>query len=135
MGYLNYGNRELVRKARSLRNSMTRAEIMFWTRIRSKQVWGLKFRRQQPICEYIVDFYCDSIKLIIEIDGEIHNNPAINQYDKIRETALRDHGYQILRFVNNEVEFNLDTVLNKLNSFLEKNYPELYSERSKINEK
>lgn len=135
MGYLNYGNRELVRKARSLRNSMTRAEIMLWSKIRSKQVCGLKFRRQQPICDYIVDFYCDSIKLIIEIDGEIHNMPEIEQHDISRESELRNHGFQFLRFANNEVEFHLDTVLYKLNSFLEKNYPELYSERSKVNEK
>lgn len=135
MGYLNYGNKELVRKARSLRNSMTRAEIIFWSRIRSKQVCGLKFRRQQPICNYIVDFYCDSLKLIIEIDGEIHNMPEIEQYDILRESVLRNHGFQILRFANNEVEFHLDTVLNKLNSFLEKNYPELHSERSKVNDK
>lgn len=135
MGYLNYGNRELVRKARSLRNSMTRPEIIFWSKIRSKQIFGLKFRRQQPICDYIVDFYCDSIKLIIEIDGEIHNNSDNIQYDKIRETDLINHGFQILRFDNDEVEFNLDSVLLRLNSFLEKNYPELFSERSKVNEK
>ena len=66
-----YKNRELVSKARILRNNMTRAEIILWSRLREKKINGYKFRRQQPLYDYVVDFYCHDLKLIIEVDGEI----------------------------------------------------------------
>lgn len=135
MSYLNYGDRELFKNARSLRNSMTKAEILLWSRIRCRQIENLKFRRQVPLYHYIVDFYCDSLKLIIEIDGEIHNEEHINEYDIERDKDLTDRGFKILHFTNNEIEFELNSVVRKIEIFLCQNYPELYSERFKINEK
>jgi very-short-patch-repair endonuclease len=67
--------KELVKRARELRSNMTKAEIILWSRLRSKKVEGYKFRRQEPIFDYIVDFYCHELKLIIEVDGEIHFFP------------------------------------------------------------
>ncbi len=67
--------KELRRKARELRNNMTKAEIILWSRIRSKQINGYKFRRQYPVLDFIADFYCHELKLIIEVDGEVHTLP------------------------------------------------------------
>ncbi len=125
MSYLNYGNRELLKRARELRNSMTKAEILLWSKIRSKHILGLKFRRQQPVLNYIVDFYCDSLKLIIEVDGYIHSLPEYNEYDKNRENILKNHGFRVLRFTNDEVEFEIELVMKKLYSYLLKTFPEL----------
>ena len=77
----NFRDKELLKKARALRNNMTRAEKILWSRIREKKINGHKFRRQQPIFDYIVDFYCNDLKLIIEVDGEIHSLPEKTNYD------------------------------------------------------
>ena len=82
---LYYGNRELVKNARELRRNMTRAEIILWSRLRSKNIDGYKFRRQQPIFNYIVDFYCHELKLIIEVDGEIHSLSDKSESDMKRD--------------------------------------------------
>ena len=114
MGY--YGNRELLSKARVLRSNMTRAEIILWSRLRSKKVNGYKFRRQQPLFEYVVDFYCHELKLIIEVDGEIHSEKT--RYDSKRDNILKINGYHILRFTNFEVETAVDSTINKIISYI-----------------
>ena len=112
MGY--YGNRELVRRARVLRSNMTRAEIILWSRLRSKQINGYKFRRQQPLFDYIVDFYCEDLKLIIEVDGEIHS------FSK-RDSILKINGYHIIRLSNFEVETEINSAINKIISYISEN--------------
>ena len=105
-----YGNRELVRNARVLRNNMTRAEIILWSRLRSRKINGYKFRRQQPIFNYIVDFYCHELKLIIEVDGEIHS--FLNKTKLLiqkRDNILKINGYHIIRLSNLEVETELNS--------------------------
>lgn len=116
MSYLNYKNKGLVKKARQLRNNMTKPEIILWSRIMSKKIQGIKFRRQQPILNYIVDFYNHELKLIIEIDGEIHDNSEIAINDMDRENDLISHGFNVLRFKNYEIETELSRVLQKINS-------------------
>jgi very-short-patch-repair endonuclease len=116
MGY--YGNRELVGRARVLRSNMTRAEIILWSRLRSKKIDGYKFRRQQPIFDYVVDFYCDELKLIIEIDGEIHSLSEKAGYDSKRDKLLKINGYHIIRLSNLEVETALDSTINKIISYI-----------------
>lgn len=116
MGY--YGNRELVYKARSLRKNMTKAEIILWSRLRSKKVKGFKFRRQQPIFEYVVDFYCHELKLIIEVDGEIHDLSEISKIDSKRDNILKINGYQIIRLSNREIETEIDASINKITTFI-----------------
>ncbi len=76
-------NKDLQKKAIEMRNNMTKAEIILWSRLRMRQVDGWKFRRQQPIFDYIVDFYCHELKLIIEVDGEIHTLPEQRKSDMI----------------------------------------------------
>jgi very-short-patch-repair endonuclease len=110
----NYGDRELVRRARELRSNMTRAEIILWSRLRSKKVNGYKFRRQQPIFDYIVDFYCNELKLIIEVDGEIHSLNEKPKYDLKRDNILKINGYHIIRLSNLEVETEINSAINKI---------------------
>ncbi len=115
---LYYGNRELVQKARELRSSMTKAEIILWSRLRSKQIDGYKFRRQQPVFDYVVDFYCHELKLIIEIDGEIHSLKDNFGHDTKRDNLLIINGFNIIRLSNLEVETNLDSTINKIRLFI-----------------
>ena len=118
---LYYGNRELVRRARKLRSNMTKAEIILWSRLRSKQINGYKFRRQQPLLDYIVDFYCKDLKLIIEVDGEIHSLPEKTNYDSKRDNILKINGYHILRLSNVEVETEINSAINKIISYISEN--------------
>ena len=93
---------------------MTQAEIILWSRLRSKQIDGYKFRRQQPIFDYVVDFYCDELKLIIEVDGEIHYLNEKPKYDLKRDNILKINGYHIIRLTNLEVETELHSTINKI---------------------
>src|SRR5450759_4704942 len=119
MGY--FGNKELVKKARVLRNNMTRAEIILWSRLRSRQINGYKFRRQQPLYDYIVDFYCHNLKLIIEVDGEIHLLLENKKYDSKRDNILKINGYHIIRLSNVEVETEINSAINKIISYISEN--------------
>jgi very-short-patch-repair endonuclease len=112
------GNRDLIKKARNLRSHMTLAEILLWSRIRSKQINGYKFRRQQPIFNYITDFYCHELKLIIEVDGEIHSLKRQVEFDENRDKILKLNGYHVFRLTNFEIEANLDSSVNKLKSYI-----------------
>ena len=118
---LYYGNRELVRRARVLRSNMTRAEIILWSRLRSKQINGYKFRRQQPLLDYIVDFYCDDLKLIIEVDGEIQSLNEKPKYDLKRDNILKINGYHIIRLTNLEIETEINSTINKIISYISEN--------------
>ena len=119
MGY--YGNREIVRRARVLRSNMTRAEIILWSRLRSKKINGYKFRRQQPLFDYIVDFYCDKLKLIIEVDGEIHSFSERANYDSKRDNILKINGYHIIRLSNLEIETEINSAINKIIIYISEN--------------
>jgi very-short-patch-repair endonuclease len=107
-------NKELKKRAVDLRNNMTKAEIILWSRLRMKQVEGWKFRRQQPIFDYIVDFYCHELKLIIEVDGEIHTLPELIKSDNHRNKLLTNNGFNIIHFTNHEIETNLDSSIKKI---------------------
>ena len=99
----------LVSNARKLRNDGTDVERLLWRQLKSSQVEGIKFRRQQPIEDYIVDFVSFSPKLVIELDGSQHvDNRA---YDKERDICLRKNGFDVLRFWNNEILENIEGVL------------------------
>jgi very-short-patch-repair endonuclease len=95
--------------ARDLRNNATDAERMLWRYLRNSQIEGIKFRRQQPLEEYIVDFVSFSPKLIVELDGGQHADNR--RYDEQRDACLRRNGYDVLRFWNNEVFENIVGIL------------------------
>ncbi len=101
-------------KARELRKNATDAEKLLWQRLRSKQVGGLKFRRQEPIGYYIVDFVCFSHKLVIELDGGHHAQPDQKQYDHQRDEWLRGQGFVVLRFWNSDVFENIEGVMESI---------------------
>jgi very-short-patch-repair endonuclease len=86
-----------------LREEATDAERKLWSILRSHQIAGLRFRRQQPIGPYIVDFYCSAAKLIIELDGDQHGADRNALYDEARTQWLRARGYSVLRFPNRTV--------------------------------
>jgi very-short-patch-repair endonuclease len=115
-----FRNRELVSNARVLRNNMTRAEIILWSRLREKKINGYKFRRQQPVFDYIVDFYCHELKFIIEVDGEIHSLPEKTNYNSKRDKILKVNGYHIIRLTNLEIETELDSTINKIILYIDK---------------
>jgi very-short-patch-repair endonuclease len=95
--------------AKKLRMNATPTEVLLWERLRRNQLNGLKFRRQQVIDGFIVDFYCHSARLIIEVDGGIHQQQV--EYDLAREEILKARGLRIVRFSNGEVLGNIDRVL------------------------
>jgi very-short-patch-repair endonuclease len=105
-------SRELHERARELRRDMTPAEKNLWEKLRHNRLNGLHFRRQQIINGYIVDFYCHSKALILEVDGEIHD--AQKDYDSERDNNLITRGFSVLRFTNEEVKDDLATALQKI---------------------
>ena len=111
-------DKELVKRARVLRRNMTTAEIILWSRLRSKKIDGYRFRRQQPIFDYIVDFYCHKLMLIIEVDGEIHSLKEIREYDKKRENILKINGYRLIRLSNLEIETETDSAITKIRTYI-----------------
>ena len=96
-------------QAKALRRRMTPAEWRLWSRIRANRFHGLKFQRQEPVGPYIVDFYCSTARLVIELDGDAHYFTSRN--DAIRQRFLEKEGMRVIRFPNFEVMNNLSTVL------------------------
>lgn len=95
--------------ARRLRASLTDAELRLWSRLRRRQLDEFRFRRQHPIGRYVVDFFCPEAKLIIEVDGGQHAEES-----SVRADWLRDRGYRLLRFWNNDVLGNTDGVVEEI---------------------
>ncbi len=98
-------------RARALRKNQTEAEQHLWTRLRRKQIGGLLFYRQKPLAQYIVDFYCASAMLVIEIDGAQHDEPNVKEYDVLRTQTLEAIGLRVLRFTNQQVLYDIDGVM------------------------
>jgi len=98
-------------RARMLRKKMTKAEKTLWQHIRNRKLNRLKFRRQHPINIFIADFYCHEKKLVLEIDGGIHLNASQKQYDIGRTAELENFGIHVLRFSNEDILLNINSVL------------------------
>ena len=114
-------SQQTLQNANALRQNQTNAEGLLWHYLRNKQMDGHKFRRQQPIGPYIVDFACMPRKLIVELDGGQHAKQEA--YDEKRDTFLQDKGYRILRFWNNEVFENCFGVLESIYNALHHHPP------------
>jgi very-short-patch-repair endonuclease len=89
--------------ARRLRQTATKAEAAAWKILRNRALLGLKFRRQQLIAGFVVDFYCPSQRLVLELDGGVHDDPDQRQRDRIRTEALRQLSIRVLRVPNHDV--------------------------------
>jgi len=97
-----------IERARSLRSNETKSEKLLWSLLRSKQVCGLKFRRQHPIGPFFADFACNSQKLVVEIDGGYHD--AVAESDLSREAYLKKLGWDVVRFSDQDVEDDPEAV-------------------------
>ena len=116
--YNNHYNKNLKEFARNLRNNSTLAEVVLWEKVlRKKQLRGYSFLRQRPIENYIVDFFCKDLKLIIELDGEIHRFQKSK--DKKREEEIKGLGYSIMRFDNEDILNGLPNVVRTLENFVD----------------
>ena len=103
------------RRAKQLRQSMTRAETLLWRYLKAHHVSGLGFRRQVPMQYYIADFVCHSARIVVEIDGESHDFAARQKHDPKRDTWFASQGYRVLRFTNDDVLGNLEGVMRSIN--------------------
>lgn len=102
---------ENFRKAELLRQNATKAENVLWEKLRNKLFNNLKFRRQHPIQNYIADFYCHELQLIIEIDGKYHEEEEQKKRDAQRTELLEYQGVRLIRFSNEQVLNQIDEVL------------------------
>jgi len=116
---MNYSNHPATKEYRQLlRKTETPTERMLWKRLRGKQLDGYRFRQQHGFGPYVLDFYCPSIRLCVELDGEVHDKDDVKQKDKERTEFLKQNRIHVLRFKNEEVEHNIETVLNKIREFV-----------------
>jgi leucyl-tRNA synthetase len=104
---------KLRENAKANKLNATKAEEMLWSKLKADQL-GIRFRRQHVIDNFIADFFCLPKELIIEVDGSIHELEEQKEYDKARENILKDYGYHILRFTNEEVLGNIEEVIKKI---------------------
>ena len=110
----NYYNKVLKPFANENRKRMTKAETCLWKHaLRAKQT-GYTFNRQRPVLNYIADFMCKPLKLIIEVDGITHYLDSVKQNDKIRQQNLEQAGFTVIRFTDNEVLTDIGTVIDKI---------------------
>jgi very-short-patch-repair endonuclease len=107
-------SKETIEYAKALRKRMTPAEIILWENLRNRKLANTKFRRQHPIERFIVDFYCSEKKLVIELDGGIHDNPDQKEYDIGRSAEIEKYDIKIIRFKNEDIIDNLEKTLKKI---------------------
>ena len=94
---------------------MTNAEVLLWSELKNRQLKGVKFRRQQGIGPYVIDFYCPKFKLAIELDGSSHfDDEKIYKYDQKRQKYIESFGIKFLRFTNQDIYKNLTLVLHEI---------------------
>ena len=104
----------IFEKAAVLRENMTPAEKLLWEKLKDKNLFSYKFRRQHPIDIFIVDFYCHPLRLVIELDGKYHLNKEQKEYDIGRTSELEYWGLKVIRFTNNEVLENIEDIIKKI---------------------
>jgi very-short-patch-repair endonuclease len=117
-------NPKLKTYARELRKNSTLAEVLFWKAIKGKS-YGVEFHRQVPIDEYIVDFFCHELKLVIELDGAIHAEDDVIEKDIRRQSRLEELGLKVLRIRNNVVKYDMLDALEYLMEEIAKRRQEL----------
>jgi very-short-patch-repair endonuclease len=106
---------QATERARQLRHNATHPEKILWNALKNRQLANLKFRRQQPLGKFVLDIYCEAQKLGLELDGNSHRDQA--QYDRERQTWIEEQGVRVLRFGNDDVLDNLESVLETVLKF------------------
>lgn len=112
-----YYNPKLKQRARELRNKSTLSEVLLWNQLKARKMKGYQFMRQKRIEDFIVDFFCSKLNLVIEIDGESHDNKISE--DQIRQRKLETLGLSVLRFNDKDVKRNLRGVLTALENWID----------------
>ena len=111
---------DVFKKAKELRKYETDAEKILWTKLNRNQILGLQFRRQHPIDRFIADFYCAKIKLVVEVDGSIHELPENKDYDIGRSEILNDFGITVIRFSDEQIINEIDKTIIKIKKISKK---------------
>ena len=109
-----HSKKEYQKRRKQLRNNLTPAEAFLWSQLKNRKLDNKRFTKQHSIGHYIVDFYCASEKLIVELDGEVHNNLEAQEYDYKRTAFLEQKGYKVIRFENKMVFDLLPSVLKEI---------------------
>ena len=109
---------KLKEYARHLRNNSTNAEIKLWMQLKGKQMQGYDFHRQKPIGNYIADFFCNKLRLVIEIDGSTHDFDEVQQKDRNKQDFLNKLGITVLRFTNKEVMTSVFQVVQTIEDYI-----------------
>jgi very-short-patch-repair endonuclease len=107
-------NGNLKNTARTLRKNMTDSEKLLWPKIRRKQLKGVQFYRQKIVGDYIVDFYCPSARIIVEVDGGQHFEPDARRQDQRRDEYLSNLGFTVLRFPSWDVMKDVDDIVDQI---------------------
>lgn len=109
---------DLFKLAKEIRKNPTQAEKMLWNILRKYRIKGFLFRQQHPIYIFIADFYCHKIKLVIEVDGDIHFNDESQEHDDGRSEVMENFGIKVIRFTNEQVINNETFVFNEINKYI-----------------
>jgi len=111
-------NSNLKELARKLRNDATLGEVLLWKELRNKQMLRYDFHRQKPLLNYIVDFYCCELDLVIEVDGKYHYREEKSSSDDLRDEELRRYDLTVLRFTEKEVRKDMANVLRAIEFYI-----------------
>ncbi len=114
---IHYSN-SLKQRSRQLRNNSTLSEVLMWNQLKGKTVRGYQFMRQKPVGQYIVDFYCNKLRLVIEIDGDSHLGRK--RYDTERTLYLESLGLTVLRFADSDVKRNMEGIVCVLHDYIDR---------------
>ena len=126
-------NKNLQPYANRLRKEMTKAEACLWKYVlRAGKMKGFQFRRQRPVLNYIADFMCKELMLVIEVDGITHHFEEVVKNDNIRQNALETAGFTVIRFTDDEVLNNINAVYNYLEDWIEKKVGKYFLRHTKI---
>jgi len=101
-----------------LRNNSTQSEIQFWQKVKSKNFFGYQFIRQKPLLNFIVDFYCYDLKLVVELDGYSHQFEKVRKKDVLKQAALENVGLTVLRYSDKDIMNNMEKVLFSLEGYV-----------------
>ena len=109
-----HNKKELLTIRKKLRKNLTPAEAFLWRYLKAKKLNGRRFQKQHSIDNFIVDFYCASEKLIIELDGQVHMNSSATEKDENRTAHIESLGFTVIRFENKMVFNHLESVLKEI---------------------
>jgi very-short-patch-repair endonuclease len=115
-------SRELINLAKEFRKTQTVAEKLLWDALRNHGFSNFKFRRQHPVKWFIADFYCHEVRLIIEVDGGIHKEYFQAEHDQGRTSEIETLGIHVIRFSNEEILSDLETVLQSIQNFIQRSH-------------